>query len=84
MMLPCPSPPPLSTGTFARSVTNWRWPVGATVSLSGYDRRHLADLVALAPTDAELDASAAWVRYQDGGDIDLLLHAVLARVRSAR
>lgn len=58
--------------------------VGATVSLSGYDRRHLADLVALAPTDAELDASAAWVRNQDAGDIDPLLHAVLARVRSAR
>lgn len=57
---------------------------GATVSLTGYDRRHLADLVALAPTDAELEAAAAWVQDQDAGDIDPLLHAVLAHVRSVR
>lgn len=57
---------------------------GATVDLTGYDRRHLDDLAALAPTDAELDAAAAWVCGQDTGDIRLLVQAVLARVRAER
>lgn len=57
---------------------------GGTVRLTGYDRRHLDDLVALAPTDDELEAAAAWVRSQDGGDIEPLIQAVLDRVRAER
>ena len=57
---------------------------GANVELTGYDRRHLDDLVALAPDDDELDAAAVWVCGQDTGDIRLLVQAVLARVRAER
>jgi hypothetical protein len=57
--------------------------VGGTVALSGYDERHLTDLVALAPNDTELEAAAAWVREQDTGDVAVLVQAILDRVRAA-
>ena len=57
---------------------------GGTVSLTGYDRRHLDDLVALAPTDDELAAAAVYVRGQDGGDLDVLIQAATARARADR
>lgn len=54
------------------------------VDLSPPDaRRHLDDLVALAPGDAELDGAAAWVRTQDTSpDIDPFLTAAVRHVRS--
>ena len=57
---------------------------GGRVEVTGYDRRHLDDLVALCPTDAELSAAGAWVRAQDGGEIGPLVAAVLDRVRAER
>lgn len=58
--------------------------ISATVELAGYDRRHLDDLKALAPTDAELETAADWIRTQDGGDINILLQAVINQIRAER
>ena len=48
-------------------------------------RKHLGDLVALAPTDEELDRAFGWVREQNvSAHLDVSLAAVLAAVRDAR
>lgn len=57
---------------------------GGRVELTGYDRRHLTDLVALAPTDGELASGEAWVLSQDGGDVAPLVRAIVERVRAER
>ena len=57
---------------------------GARVKPSKGDRRHLTDLLALRPTDAELDAAGAWAKTQDGVEIERLVEAVLDRVRAER
>lgn len=56
------------------------------VDLSPPDaRRHLVDLVALMPTDADLDRAAAWVHTQDASpDLDTFIAAVHRHVRDAR
>jgi hypothetical protein len=48
-------------------------------------QRHLRDLIALRPTDAELDAAGAWVQEQDASPhIASFLSAVETHVRSTR
>jgi hypothetical protein len=56
------------------------------VDLSPPDaRRHLDDLVSLAPNDDELDGAASWVRTQDTSpDISPFLTAAIRHVRSHR
>lgn len=56
------------------------------VDLSPPDaRRHLVDLTALSPTDADLDRAAAWVHTQDASpDLDTFIDAVRRYVRDAR
>ena len=47
--------------------------------------RHVRDLVALDPTDAELQAAARWVKTQDAGpQFPDLVDAVIAHLRSSR
>lgn len=47
--------------------------------------RHVRDLVALDPTDAELQAAARWVKTQDAGpQFPDLVDAVIAQLRSSR
>ena len=56
------------------------------VDLSPADaRRHLADLVALAPSDAELRSAREWVAEQDGSpDLATFLDAIDRHVQDAR
>lgn len=47
--------------------------------------RHVRDLIALDPTDAELQAAARWVKTQDAGPkFPDLVDAVIAHLRSSR
>ena len=48
------------------------------------DNVHTKDLLALAPSDAELEAAAAWVRTQDAGtDFHAVVEKVVDYVRAA-
>ncbi|OGT99792.1 MAG: hypothetical protein A2085_00435 [Gemmatimonadetes bacterium GWC2_71_10] len=48
------------------------------------DNVHTKDLLALAPSDAELEAAAAWVRTQDAGtDFHAVVQKVVDYVRAA-
>lgn len=58
--------------------------VSGSVVLAGYDRRHLGDLRALAPTKQELTDASAWVQTQDAGDIRVLLDAIVREVLDGR
>jgi hypothetical protein len=47
------------------------------------DNVHTRDLLALAPSEAELAAAAAWVASQDAGpEFQDVLHKVIAYVRA--
>lgn len=58
----------------------------ATVDLSpSAARRHLQDLVAMQPTEEELETARTWVKTQDGSpQLDVFLDTITAHVRDAR
>jgi hypothetical protein len=56
----------------------------ASADQTGPDNAHTRDLLALRPSDEELDAAAAWVRTQDPGpDFHAVVAKVVAHVRDA-
>jgi len=56
----------------------------ASVDQAGPDNVHVRDLLALQPSDAELEAAADWVQAQDAGpDFHAVVAKVAAHVRKA-
>lgn len=60
------------------------WVNTVVADQTGPDNVHVRDLLALRPTDAELDVAAEWVRAQDAGpDFQAVLARVVAYVQDA-